>query len=457
MLRRLWRFLRQEVGGVGYSVLGGTILVGAMVGAVIVVTAGGPDTANIWIDNDGGTCTRSSTPAAYVDASACSSIDSAYQLASCGDQIGVKPFGGAGYPTQIFYARAALSGCGSNVVNFFEPTGETTFIRAVRFGDPPINCPPCTYNTNGPDNVKFTGLAISGMRVIAGSDNVIFDNIDGGSIFVDGNATVSPSDITIKNSDLGPCTSTSGNPTLGVDLCDTAGSGDGDNWISGGTRVTFQNNVIHDYVGVAPDHYECITIDSGSGDVISGNWIYNCLGNSSGSIFLKRNAPIGDLTIENNWFGKQNAGCAIGFANYPFDGTTIVRFNSAGSGTNVFFDEGDDAGTGSGTGYFIGNIGYSGGCSGYNQCIPGATAIHYNLWIGTTTDCAGTGNTNSTSDPYVNNSNVAAANYHLSGSPGSTAADDFVPTSETNSGLATDKDGDPRPQDTNRDAGADER
>jgi hypothetical protein len=59
--------------------------------------------------------------------------------------------------------------------------------------------------------------------------------------------------------------------------------------------------------------------------------------------------------------------------------------------------------------------------------------------------------------PYINGSDGSAGNYHLAGAKGSTGADNLVAQAIANSGLMVDKDGDPRPIDTKREAGADER
>jgi hypothetical protein len=45
------------------------------------------DTANLWIDSNGGTCTRNSSPATYVDAAACATINAAQAAASADDTI----------------------------------------------------------------------------------------------------------------------------------------------------------------------------------------------------------------------------------------------------------------------------------------------------------------------------------------------------------------------------------
>jgi hypothetical protein len=47
--------------------------------------------ANLWVDTNGGTCTRQATAGAYVDAQACGSLNAAYAAASPGDLVLVKP------------------------------------------------------------------------------------------------------------------------------------------------------------------------------------------------------------------------------------------------------------------------------------------------------------------------------------------------------------------------------
>ena len=47
--------------------------------------ASGP--ANLWIDTNGGSCARSATAGAYVDASACSSMQAAVAACTPGDTI----------------------------------------------------------------------------------------------------------------------------------------------------------------------------------------------------------------------------------------------------------------------------------------------------------------------------------------------------------------------------------
>ena len=46
--------------------------------------------ANIWVDSNGGSCTRSATAGGYVDTAACGSLQTAWSLAQDGDVIIIK-------------------------------------------------------------------------------------------------------------------------------------------------------------------------------------------------------------------------------------------------------------------------------------------------------------------------------------------------------------------------------
>lgn len=55
-------------------------------------------TANLWVDTNGGTCTRQGTKSAYSDAAACGDFDTAYANASLGDLVAIRP---GDYPKQV--------------------------------------------------------------------------------------------------------------------------------------------------------------------------------------------------------------------------------------------------------------------------------------------------------------------------------------------------------------------
>ena len=79
-------------------------------------TMTGNGLANLWVDLNGGTCTRAATAGAYVDAAACGTFDAAWDAATAGDVIRVK----AGtYPAQT------LSGAKSAATSIIGEAGVT--------------------------------------------------------------------------------------------------------------------------------------------------------------------------------------------------------------------------------------------------------------------------------------------------------------------------------------------
>jgi hypothetical protein len=97
-------------------------------------------TADLWVDTDGGTCTRSAG-SAYSDAGACSSLQNAYNAANDGDTVRVK--------TGTYGAQSSIGG-GADTVTFIGEDGATVDV--------------------GTDSPEYSGFNLSG--------NVIVDNVD---------------------------------------------------------------------------------------------------------------------------------------------------------------------------------------------------------------------------------------------------------------------------------------
>ncbi len=64
--------------------------------------------ANLWVDGDGGSCSRSATPVAYRDRAACGSIDTAWDACRSGDTITIKA---GSYGPQAITGDKAEPGC----------------------------------------------------------------------------------------------------------------------------------------------------------------------------------------------------------------------------------------------------------------------------------------------------------------------------------------------------------
>ena len=93
-----------------------------------------PPAGNLWIDTDGGSCTRQATPGDYVDAQACGSFSSALQAAQPGDAALVRCTNG----TSCTFPPEDLSGdrgAGANVVIAAARGYSVSFEEAAASGD----------------------------------------------------------------------------------------------------------------------------------------------------------------------------------------------------------------------------------------------------------------------------------------------------------------------------------
>lgn len=99
------------------------VLIFACIGGYVLLQShAAGTTANLWVDTNGGSCTRQSTPGAYNDAQACGSLAAAYNAATGGDTVMVKTgtygqqgsIGGSKTPVVTFKGEDVVSvNCGS--------------------------------------------------------------------------------------------------------------------------------------------------------------------------------------------------------------------------------------------------------------------------------------------------------------------------------------------------------
>jgi hypothetical protein len=114
-------------------IFGASLAVGALALGAFTVhhgTSGSSSaTANLFVDADGGTCTRQASHAAYNDAAACSTLQAAYTACSSGDTIGVR----AGSYTSQSIARSTRTG--PQPCTFQETNGDVTLASLSVLGD----------------------------------------------------------------------------------------------------------------------------------------------------------------------------------------------------------------------------------------------------------------------------------------------------------------------------------
>jgi len=125
-----------------------------------------PGLANLWVDQNGGTCTRTGgAGAAYVDAAACSSANVAFQAAAtAGDLVRFKC---GTYDAQTLSAAAKI--------------GMTTF-RAATYGCATIQAttPTFTIDMRGQSWVTWDGFVLNSYQTIGGGNYVVIDDVGAG-------------------------------------------------------------------------------------------------------------------------------------------------------------------------------------------------------------------------------------------------------------------------------------
>lgn len=303
-------------------------------------------TAHLWVDDDGGTCARQGSEAAYSDSAACPSFDAAWDAATAGDRI-----------------RVVAGKYGSQTITG-DKASETTIAGAgvdeVTVGD---------LNTNGQN------LLIENMTVDVGgahgegwsmTSNVTARNLNVHGRFA--NVTFSADNVTWDGGEFG---GPPGDKRAGERSCGTGGSPQDPEPIliaGGASDVTIDGiNVTGQRAGgsavCAPDgfHLDYVRIDGGADDVIIRNSRFQRLaddgpGGTSGTIFITAFAGGNstDVTIANNVFeaGAGNQAVVINATQTECAGFKIA-YNTMLPGYG-----GVDGCTGSNTGMeWIGNLG----------------------------------------------------------------------------------------------------
>ena len=245
-----------------------------------------------------------------------------------------------------------------------------------------------------------------------------------------------------------------------------AGSGGGRQKTSG----TFTHDVFHDYESnTSGDHGECYFTLDARVFTIEDSRFYNC--DIAGIRIERINNPADEsLTIQNNWFGltAETQGGSTRCSGVTWGSNsgslqhTLIRYNSFADGQGPVGSSGSPTSTFRIVGNIIGLDPVTDSCA---EATPvtgnyGSAIVSGNVWVGHDfgTNSAHVTNESAFNAMYMNSSNLGSANYHLSGSPGSTPADNHVPCSSGDAALSADTDGNSRPHDPpNCDAGAQER
>jgi hypothetical protein len=389
------------------------------------------------VDSNGGTCTRSASPADYADAAACSTFEAAYTAASAGDTVRID---GGSYAAQTIDATQKASG--SNVV-FRPATGETVTLT----GQLDVNASRITImDVDVGNNDAYMGVPGGDPPSFQTITNVVFDNVDARSLRI-----YSASDSTVRNSEFGPVSSCGGPYGGENSKVDDAGATH-----PTPSNITLEGNSFHDHqtYDSVSCHTECLALFGVQSATVRRNIFYNC---AFYDIFIKDNAGLGmpgPFVFENNIFGSthnyhvadQN-GTTLAFCTHP-TGTKIVNnsFQSQGSF--------EDCGVTTWTNAVIqGNTGQA----QFDVCsFASGITYSYNAWTNRSA-CGGTGDQGNVSNPFVNNvaGSEGTLGFDLHITAGATSLLGAIPAGSSQLSEALDIDGNARS--TNYDIGADER
>jgi len=469
----------------------------------------GGNVGNLWVDTNGGTCSRSGTQVAYVDAAACSSYNAAYQAANNSDLICVAASGTPYPPQPILYKSAITSmvtidgDCAGTsrtavtAVNVTIGNGSGGFQpRHITVKDMSI-----TGRVSGTlSNERAVNIYNGGTVTAQNPGDLIFTNLN----IAVGQAALSPvfesiaavQGMTISYSTIGPacCGNTAGGATAGSPVGIRIGTADR---VSNGWPNNI--NIVIDHVlvqgitrwaphwlsgyGSAPQsscintgdqcHADAIQIYGADGLTVTNNKLYH---NEVQGLFLDPTDPFdGPGLIANNMIGdvtddmvsSQGSIAAISMSGTLLSGTWNIFNNTLGDdgALGIVWAGQANANTVLNVKGNIGNWTMTDGNSG-TDCdgvdvtnngggspvpdFPGTLSLDRNNWMGNSgvTGCGGNETTGSVG--FVNTATAPNNTMDLHLGSG-TNADNRVPTCP----VATDIDGQARGNPC--EAGADER
>ena len=289
--------------------------------------------ANLWIDTNGGTCTRQSIAGAHVDAQACASVTAAYNAAASGDVVIIK----AGT-----YGRQVVPS-GTKTITFRNEPGARPVFGTMTVSGSNVTLIGVTVQRN-----DDPGAYIATLEAI-GADNT-FDGV-----FVD-----------TKNAPVrqGLYANGAGNVFRNGrthNVTDEKGA------LITGSNITFDNFEFYDvYVTDPLVHNECAYVIGADGFTLRNSRFWNC---ATMDIMFTRgswyNAPVwGDVLVENNVFGYSRMLNGSGWHYYgllfngamAYDGAAIpnfkVRYNTFEQAVSM-----DSTLVFSGASEWVGNVG----------------------------------------------------------------------------------------------------
>ena len=328
-----------------------------------------PGKANIWVDQNGGTCVDNASPVDYTDAQACT-LDAANDTCEAGDTVLVK--GGASYGNVTISNYNSRSGYCSIGMD-----GAVT-LQDLETG----HISTCTPGTASSVNwLKITGpFAARSVRMDC-SEHMYVDDLAMDATGMGNNAQVFHIErsafFTLVNSDLHDCLN-----------CEALFWDAGDS-----PNLLFDHNNVYDdknNTGGAI-HTECLRFSTENNVTLSRSHFWSC---DVYDVFLAGTELRTDYLVENNVFedvlGPNHLGFAFrgdaGTGPTPSPDGMVFRYNVFGRAAEIQMDGTENAPTANGFEVY-GNA----SVGGFLPCGLSNTTYSYNVTQTGTSNCGGTG------------------------------------------------------------------
>lgn len=305
----------------------GLVLV-AVLSAAFLAVQNAPTGANLWVDSSGGSCVRQASPATYVDAAACSTVQAAYNAAGCGDTVRVRA--GTGYGA--FQITSGSKDCDESSMVVFRPEDdrENRFGRAATVKTSGISVTAENAWVEFRDFDLFTDPGATAGAMNAARDSgvvdvhAVFRRIDAQQVFIRAN------DVSVIGGSVGgfeSCSKSFDDAIVATFDSDTG---------TPSSRILLEGMLIHDITRTGcSDHSDSLQLLGGTFITIRGNtWVRG----PTQSIFGRpvSDAPLNNILIENNMVGDTAGTQSINIGSgSDVCSDVVVRGNSTSESINV--------------------------------------------------------------------------------------------------------------------------
>ncbi len=234
-----------------------------------------PGKANLWIDPDGGSCSRRSVAAGYVSSRACRSLQAAYNAARSGDTVDIADgtYGGQGLGPGSKRVVFRAAGPGRPSFGQIVSAASNIVVRGILIQDRDNLNGPCS----DPDNAVLYPCGANQTF-----ENVIVDGLNSGD---DHGIRGVGDSFTLRSSVV-------------RNIRDQKG------FEAGADDMLIENNLWHRItVTNGQVHNECMYVDGGNRSVYRGNRFIGCPTMALMFTNSADGAPYRDVVVENNVFG----------------------------------------------------------------------------------------------------------------------------------------------------------